>query len=237
MQLHKGTEKVLVIPDLQIPYHHRDSFKFLKALYDKFKPTKVVCVGDEVDQYMLSSYDHSPDALSAGDEYGAALEYMQTLYKLFPQVSVCTSNHTSRVLKKAARAGIPKDYLKTIKEFMQAPKGWNWSTRHEIDSVRYEHGDDVTGLVPHRTSAISNRQSTVIGHHHSSAGIHYISNSSEMIFGMNVGCLIDMTTVAFEYCKTHKMKSTLSAGLVDRGIPRLLPFILNTKGRWIGEVI
>lgn len=237
MRLHKGNKVVLVIPDLQIPYHHRDAFEFLANLSDYTGPDEVICVGDEVDQYMLSAYDHSPNAQSAGDEYKATIKYMSHLYELFPEVKVCTSNHTGRVLKKAARAGIPKDYLKTIKEFMQAPKGWNWQDRWTIDGVRYEHGDDVSGLVPHRTAAIQNRVSTVIGHHHSSSGIHYISNAENMIFGMNAGCLVDMDTVAFEYSKTHKTKGTLTAAVVDKGIPRLFPMILNGKGRWIGEII
>lgn len=237
MKLKTNNSTVLVIPDLQIPYHHRDAFKFLEAVADLYGPSDVVCIGDEVDQYMLSAYDHSPNADSAGREYDRTVDCMQELYELFPEVMACTSNHTSRVLKKASRAGIPSQYMKSIKEFMQAPKGWNWNDNWNIADVIYEHGDAVGGLVPHRLAAIANRRSTVIGHHHSSSGIHYVANNDEMIFGMNVGCLVDMNSVAFAYSKIHKTKSTLSCGIVEKGVPHVLPFIINSKGRWVGRVL
>ena len=40
--MHKS---VLVISDLHIPYHHKDSFEFLKAVKKKFKPDTVVNIG------------------------------------------------------------------------------------------------------------------------------------------------------------------------------------------------
>jgi predicted phosphodiesterase len=40
---------ILVISDLHIPYEHRDALAFLRAVKAKYKPTQVICIGDEVD--------------------------------------------------------------------------------------------------------------------------------------------------------------------------------------------
>lgn len=40
-------ERVLFISDLHVPYHHPDTFAFLEAVKKKYKPTRVVSVGDE----------------------------------------------------------------------------------------------------------------------------------------------------------------------------------------------
>jgi len=237
MRLNKGKETVLVIPDLQIPFHHKDSFNFLEALAGTYFPTKVVCIGDSLDSNALSRYHKDPEGYSAIAEYKAARKPMQELYSLFPDTIEVASNHNSRLVKKANEAGIPSVYLRELGEVMGAPKTWKFVTSTKIDGVVYEHGDAYGGMYAARNAALTNMESTVIGHHHSYAGIHYISNQSKMIFGMNVGCLIDMDTYAFKYAKKYRFKPTLCAGIVERGVPVVVPMILNNKGRWIREIV
>lgn len=236
MKLKTNDFNVLVIPDLQIPFHHRDAFDFLAYVYHRYECNRVVSIGDEVDQYNLSRYDKDPDAVSAGDEYELAMLFLEDLYEIFPRVDAVHSNHLDRVAKKAMGAGIPKAYLKDLKEWMNAPVGWNWHRFVTIGGVRYEHGDASNGARAHRILAEANRCSTVIGHHHSHAGVEYISNGNETIFAMNVGSLIDAEAVAFQYNKTSKYKPILSCGVVQGGIPHLVPMITNGKGRWTGEI-
>lgn len=234
MRLKTNKDMVLVIPDLQIPFHHRDAIRFLKWAKETFNPTQVVSIGDEVDQYNLSRYAKDPDAMSAGEELKVTHKYLKELYEVFPEAKACLSNHLDRVLKRAMDAGIPRGYMRSINEFMQAPDGWKWARSWEIGGVRYEHGDACNGQRAHVILAESNRQSTVIGHHHSHGGINYLANASEMIFGMNVGCLIDIDSVAFAYSKAFRHKPTLGLGVVLGGIPAFVPMITNRRGRWVG---
>ena len=76
-------KSVLVISDLHIPYHHKDAFKFLKALKDKYKPDLIVNIGDELDQHQISMHDHNPDLMSAGDELKSSRVYVKELEKIF----------------------------------------------------------------------------------------------------------------------------------------------------------
>ena len=79
-------KSVLVISDLHIPYHHPQSFDFLKALKAKYKPDHVVNIGDELDMHAMSMHDSDPDLYSAGHELAASISYIKKLEKIFPKI-------------------------------------------------------------------------------------------------------------------------------------------------------
>lgn len=237
MRLNMGDETVLVIPDLQIPFEHPDALAFIIELEARLNPTEIISVGDEVDQMALSRYDPDPDADGPTVELSRSIDALQDWYAAFPEMKVCESNHTVRVYKKAFAAGIPTAYMRDVKEWLDAPPGWEWRKSWAIDGVRYEHGDAQGGMFAARNIAIRNRQSTVIGHHHSHGAVFYIANESEMIFGMNVGCLIDINAIAFRYAKDATFKPTLGAGVVANGVPYFVPMLINEQGRWTGEIV
>lgn len=228
--------RVLVISDSHAPFSHRDILPFLKAVAAKYKTNEVVHIGDEADFAAISSFDLDPDGYSAGKELEAAIEALKKMYKLFPEVKVCTSNHTARPFKKAFHHGIPKAFLRDYREFLQAPKKWNWKDSWEIDGIKYQHGEGFSGQAGALKAAMANMQSTVIGHIHAFAGIQYNANPHHLIFGMNVGCLIDNTAYAFSYGRLLVNKPIISCGVVLDGLPLLVPMKLNANGRWVGSL-
>lgn len=229
----KGKETVLAISDLQFPFQHKDTFKFLEWVNFKYKPTKVVCMGDEVDLHAISNYDPDPDGMSAGDEFEAALGCMRRLYRIFPNAMACTSNHTARGFRKAYAAGIPSRFLKAYKDLLEAPKGWSWADRWEIDGVIYEHGEGFSGRNGAVNCAEKNGAPTVIGHLHSHAGIQYSANEQTLLYGFNTGCLIDRHAYAFRYGKHMRHKPILGVGIITKGVPQFVPLLLDKKGNWV----
>jgi hypothetical protein len=226
----------LVIPDLQAPFHHKDSIPFLDAVDRTVLSTKVVSIGDEVDQHALSRYPHDPDGMSAGAEYREATKFMRQLYERFPEASACYSNHTDRIFRKAFEAGIPRAYLRSIKEFMGAPDTWNWRREWRICDIIFTHGDSAKGTQPHKLLAQSNLCSTVIGHHHSSPGTAFLANDNKTIFGLNVGCLINRDAYAFHYTKYNRYQPVLGCGVILHGVPYFIPMQLTKSGRWDKEI-
>jgi len=232
-------ETVLVVSDLQIPFHHRDAFEFLKEVKRDYRPTSIVNIGDEVDMHALSDYDTDPDGWSAGHELERALEALPTLYRIFPVSRVCISNHTSRPFRRAYKYGIPRKFIRDYKEFLEAPEGWEWRDYWVVDGVRYEHGDALGGGLGSTAASrapLKNQRSTVFGHFHSSAGIAYSASPESLVFGMNVGCLIDFKSYAFKYAHAQKSRPVLGCGIVDEGIPTFIPMLLDGRGRWVGKI-
>lgn len=229
-------QKVLAIGDLHIPFHHRDAFAFLKEVNRVHRPTMIINMGDLEDWHSLGSYDHDPDGLSAGFELMAIRDGVKPLFSLFPKMKICTSNHGARPWRAAFKFGIPSELIKSYKEILQMPDGWEIADSWEIDGVKYQHGEGFSGLTGAIKSALANMQSTVIGHIHSFAGIQYSANSKFLIFGFNVGCLIDRHAYAFEYGKHLASKPILGVGLITEGIPTYIPMLLDEKGRWVGKL-
>jgi hypothetical protein len=54
---------------------------------------------------------------------------------------------------------------------------------------------------------------------------------------MNVGCLINQKSMAFDYAKNFRTRFIVGCGIILNGIPRLLPMVLNKEGRWIGKIL
>lgn len=230
--------RVLIQPDLQAPFHHQDSIPFLLTVNDKYKCNEWVNIGDEIDfSGLSSSFIPDPNGMGFQQEFHESLSFLRELYRIWPKMKVCVSNHTIRPFKKAFNAGLPSVFLKSYREFLEAPSGWEWRDDWEIDGVLYIHGEGFSGQYAHIKAAEKHRQSVTIGHIHSFAGINFINNrKNDLIFGMNVGCLIDMKSYAFNYGKHFPNKPTLGCAVVIDGVPTFIPMILNSKDRWIGKI-
>lgn len=226
---------VLAIPDIHAPFHHRDAFKFLEAVKKKFKPDTVINMGDLEDWHSISMHDHDVNGMSAGDELKALRKAIKPLFKLFPKMKICTSNHGSLPFRRAFKFGLPSELLKSYRDILEAPQGWVWADQWEVDGVIYEHGDPFSGQLAALKAAEQNMQSTVIGHVHTFAGIQYSANSRHLIFGFNTGCLIDKDAYAFAYARKIKRKPILGCGVIINGVPTFIPMICK-NGRWVGKL-
>lgn len=225
---------VLAIPDMHHPFVHPDALAFLCFIRDKFKPDVVVCLGDELDAHAFSRYMPDPDGMTPGKELLAAIESLIPFYIEFPEVLVCESNHTIRPWKKAFEAGLPAAFLPSYSKVLNAPDGWVWKHRHEIDGVIYIHGDNGrSGAYAHQNYVKAFKRSVVIGHMHANAGVQYDGK----LFGMNTGCLIDASAYAFKYARNHASEVNLGCGLVVNGeTAHFLPMRTNDQGRWVGRL-
>lgn len=206
-----------IIGDTHEPFCHPDYLNFCYETFNKFGVTKVVHIGDEVDNHALSYHENHSEHISASREADQALENLQKWFKTFDEVDVMVGNHSALPHRKATTAGIPKRFLKTHEEFWSAPKGWKWHIELDINNVRYTHGIGSSGQNGAINRAIRSRQSTVIGHIHSFGGVNYHANDKDIIFGLNVGCGIDVDAYAFEYGRPFVNKPTLGCGIVIDG--------------------
>ncbi len=231
-------KKVLAIGDLHIPYHHKDSFAFLRALKKKYKGFDlVVNMGDELDQHAISMHDSNPDLPSAGDELRLAKTYVKELEGIFPDMTLLDSNHSSLVYRRALKYGLPKAYLKHYNEFLSVGKGWKW-----VDDLTISLNDGSRCFFTHGMSAnvlqIAQKMGmhAVQGHYHSKASIQYYSNPDNLNWAMQTGCLTNQQSLAFGYSKNFKDRFICSSAVIIDGQPRIHPMVIKNH-RWIGKVV
>ena len=231
-------KKVLAIGDMHIPYHHKDSMAFLRALKKHYKGFDlVVNIGDELDQHAISMHDSNPDLPSAGDELNIAKQYIQVLYKIFPDMTLVDSNHSSLVYRRALKYGLPKAYLKHYNEFLEVGSGWKW-----VNDLTITLNDGSRCFFTHGMSAnvlqIAQRYGmhTVQGHYHSKASIQYYSNPDKLVWGAQTGCLTNQDSLAFSYSRLFKDRFIMSSLVIVDGQPRIHPMVIK-NGKWIGKIV
>ena len=229
----EDNSRVLLISDMHIPYHHPDALEFLQHLKDKYKPTRVICLGDELDKQALSYHDHDPDLPSAGDELRKSVPVIQELYKMFPVMDIIESNHGSLVWRKAKTNGIPRQYIKSYNDVLGVGVGWKWSFDLTIELPNgqkcYIHHGKTSNVIQLSQQMGMN---AIQGHYHEAYRIDYWGNPNGLFWGMQCGCLIDDDALAFSYNNVNIKRPVIGTGLIIDSIPVLEPMILDRAGRW-----
>ena len=232
----EDNSRVLLISDMHIPFHHPDTLPFLQHLKDKYKPTRVICLGDELDKSALSYHEHDPDLPSAGDELRKSIPVIQELHKMFPVMDILESNHGSLVWRKAKTYGIPRQYLKSYNDVLEVGADWKWSFDLTITLPNgnkcYLHHGKTSNVVQLGQQIGS---CAVEGHYHNSFKIDYWGNSNGLYWGLQAGCLIDDDALAFSYNNVNLQRPIVGTGVIIDSMPILEPMIMDKNRRWIGS--
>jgi len=233
----KDNSRILLISDLHVPYHHKDAIAFLQHLKDKYNPTRVICLGDELDKHALSYHDSDPDLPSAGDELKKALPTINELFSLFPDMDVIESNHGSLVWRKTKTHGIPRHYIKSYNDVLGVDQGWKWHFDLTIQLPNgqycyFHHGKttDVTKLSQQMG------MNAVQGHYHEKFKAEYWGNPTGLYWGLQAGCLIDDSSYAFAYNNVNIKRPVMGTALIVDSQPVLEPMIVDVNGDWIGGI-
>lgn len=232
----QDNSRVLVISDMHIPYHHQDSIAFLNHLKNKYKPTRVICMGDELDKHSLSYHESNPDLPSAGDELRKSIPVISELYSMFPRMDILESNHGSLVWRKAKTAGIPNHYIKSYNDVLGVDSGWKWVfdltiTLPNGQSCYFHHGKSSDVKVLSQQMGMC----AVQGHYHESFKIDFWGNPTGLYWAMQTGCLIEDDALAFSYNNVNIKRPVIGTGLIIDSLPILEPMILGKNGRWVGK--
>jgi len=221
---------VLAIPDTHCPFMHKSAVDFLVETYSKYKCNKVVHLGDLADCHSISRHQSSADADGAVLEYDKMLEQVGALTSAFPEATLLEGNHDSISARQAATLGIPRVYLRSLKELYHLPDTWSVAESAIIDDVKYYHGLGAGGVHGAYNAAIRNMRSIVIGHTHTAGGVRYHANDDKLIFGAASGCLIDIKRYAFEYQRAYTTRPILGCTVV-RGSEEAV-FVPMNPGRY-----
>ena len=182
-------------------------------------------------------HTHDPDLYSAGHELRASRGFIRALEGIFPKMVEVESNHSSLVYRRALKYGMSREFLKDYGEFLGTKK-WKW-----VDDLTLTMSNGQKCFFTHGRSADISKvsqamgMSAVQGHYHTKFVISYWANPDNIFFAMNVGCLINQKSMAFNYAKNFRTRFIIGCGIILEGIPKLLPMVLNDKGRWNKKLV
>ena len=191
--------RILCISDMHIPYHHENLIPFLTMLKERYKPTRVICLGDELK---------------------SALPVIKELKALFPIMDLIDSNHGSMVYRKSKHHGIPRSYIRSYNEVLGVDEGWQWHNDLTIElpdgqKVYFHHGKSSDAVKTSQAMSMSH----VCGHFHESFGVRYWANPNGLYWAINSGCLIDDKALAFSYNNVNLKRPIIGTSLIIDGYP------------------
>lgn len=224
----------LCISDIHLPHGHPDALPFCQAVQKKYKLEEIVFIGDIVDLHALSYHEKDPQLSGPDQELEAAKKVILPWIRAFPKARVCIGNHDSLIDRKAFTHGIPAQAIVSISRLL-GTKSWDWKQEHIMPCgnhhvvFRHSWGPNI------EMAMMRNGNSVVAGHWHSKSSIVYAQTSFRRMFGMQLGCLIDLEHSAFNYNKRDIRRPLLNVGKIVDGEPSLLSMNLK-NGRWTGEV-
>jgi predicted phosphodiesterase len=209
--LTRDERRILVIGDLHEPFCLEGYLDFCIDTYQRYNCNQVIFIGDVIDSHYSSFHETDPDGYGGGDELSLSIDKLQRWVEVFPVADVTIGNHDRIISRKAFSGGIPKAWIKTFNEVLNAPT-WNFVDRVVYDGVQYVHGEAGTA----RVKAKSDMQSTVQGHLHTQAYTEWFVGQNFKVFGCQIGCGIDAAKYSFAYAKRGK-KPAIGCAVVIGG--------------------
>lgn len=235
----EDNSRILIVPDLHFPFCHVDALDFLNKLKHKLQPTRVICLGDELDYSAMSFHEGNADMPSAGQELALGLGYIDTLHEIFPKMDLLHSNHGSMAYRRAKHAGMPLHLLKSYNDVLGvSTDDWRWHESLILElpnkqKCKFVHGISSNILAASQACGMS----LVQGHHHSLFELRYWSAGNGLNFAITSGCLIDDKSLAFAYNKLQVKRPLIGVTFIENSIPYLIPMALNDNNRWTGTKI
>ena len=227
-----ANDNYLIISDAHLPMENERALEFCVNLVKLFKINHVYCVGDFLDLYHFSRYEKSPDVpMTLTQEIEFARKKIKLWHKELPNVHFSIGNHEARYWKKSVEAQLPSQVLRSIEEVFEIPDTWKIKDHWHVKGSRKEflviHGDGYSGPMAHRTAVQTMGISVAMGHTHSGAGVSWLDSQHSSLWALNVGCLVDRESFAFEYGKSSKWKPSIGCGVVLSGgeVPLFVPLI------------
>lgn len=229
---------ILVFGDLHAPAHHKDTVKFLAKLSESLKFDRIICTGDLLDQYCLSRFPNSPGADNVEQELKKAKKVVGELGKIFPNMTIVSSNHDSRLYQKGTVNGIPKEALIPYMTLIGAPEGWRLveDIKVTIDSTRGQLYIAHTRSGSTLSAAKGIGCNVAFGHKHNQSGVQYANLAGKTVWAADVGCLLSDEGYQFSYNKLHINRPVRSVLVVVDGTPTVINMDATIK-MWKKEKI
>lgn len=199
---------ILVIGDLHAPFTLPKYLKFCREQQEQYNCGTVIFIGDIIDNHFSSYHESDPDGYSAGEELDRAIDMISDWNYTFPKATVIIGNHDRLVYRKAYSSGVSKRWIKDYKDVLSTPN-WNFVENIELFGVNFNHGEGGTA----ESRMKSELQSQVQGHLHSQLYVKYAVGANFIVYGMQVGCGVDIKSYAMAYGKNFK-KSAIGCGVV-----------------------
>lgn len=202
--------RIVVISDLQVPYHDRRAVDAVARFIKAYKPDRVDCVGDEIDAPQISRWHKG----MAGEFAGTLGRHRDETCRVLEQLKVTNlsrSNHSSQRLENYLAKyapGLAELPELTIERFLRT-EDLGITYHHTPFAIApgwvMGHGDEGSLIQSPGGTALNIAKrfgKSFVGGHTHKMGVkhdHDVLNGKTLrsLWGFEVGCLMDMKKATY----------------------------------------
>lgn len=241
----KKIKRIVVISDLQVPFHDTKAIRNVSKFITKYKPDDVLCVGDELDFQTISRWSSGRDEWSGtiGRDRNTCQEVLYDLRV----THIVRSNHTDRLYKSLASRlpgliGLPELEYENFMGFRELGIKFHRKPYEITKDWIMVHGDEQStkphGGLTALEAAKRHGKSVVCGHTHRQ-GISSFTTASGghltgILTGFEVGHLMD-TTQAYYTRGTFNWQQGFGILYVDRKGVTPVTIPIDKSGSFVVE--
>lgn len=220
----------VVLGDVHFPFEHQQTLDKAYKFIEKYKPKRVIQVGDLYDMYAHSKFPRSLNIYSPLQEETLAREKSEAMWKtikaLVPEAECVQllGNHDVRPVKRtlevqSAMEHVVKKHLEGLLAFEGVLTINDPRQEYIVEGIEFIHGYR-TKLGDHRDYALMN---AVCGHIHR-GGVSYRRIRGQTLWELNAGFMADPESKALGYTSQKIADYTLGIGFIDEYGPRFIAF-------------
>lgn len=202
----QGPARVLVLPDVHMPYHDAEAVDMAMEWGAKWKPTHVLLNGDWVDFYAASDFDRDPNKRNIMVEVVQARLGLEILRKRFPRAKIVfkAGNHEARFQRflwhKAPEiAGVPALSLPELLTLSEYKADYVPSlVQIRVGKLVVIHGHEYRWAIsnpvnPARGLFLRAKSSALCSHHHQKSNHSEQDIQGHLITTWSTGCLCGLS--------------------------------------------
>lgn len=242
-------KRVVVVSDLQVPYHSRAAVRSLAKFIREWGPDDVYCVGDVLDSPQISRWNaglqgsHTADLGKHRDQAVAILEDLQVTH-------LSRSNHDDRIELYVQKQAPGLQGLKelTTEKFLRLEdigcrfhrKPWEftpgWYLCHGDEGGLHQDAGKTALALTRKFGA-----SVVIGHTHRMGVVHDTDSINGRVIrtkvGFETGCLMDLSQADYIRKQGGAANWQLGFGVlyIDGPVVQPVPVFMEPNGQFVFE--
>lgn len=185
--------KIITLGDVHLPFHDADAINLALAVIDRVQPDEVVQVGDMLDCYQLSRFDHDPAlkhvTLNEEARYGRA--FIRAVKARTDKTKWLGGNHEYRLHKALTRAPELYSTHPSIRELLQlTPEEYvPYEKHYVVGKMRFVHDLGPSGVNAIRQTLEAAGHNITFGHTHQLGVLYDGSCQDSRHAALNVGWL------------------------------------------------
>lgn len=197
--------KVLICPDVHLPYHHKQSWETFLEVARKWKPDKLVFLGDLLDLYEVSAHLKDPEVrIPLKLELSLANERIDEVEAIgISDVTICEGNHENRMKRYLAKNAPELAGMVRVQELLRVrERGWKWVPygRHfTLGKLHFTHDVGFSGENAAKQSLAAFGGNIVFGHTHRAVGYYASTVNGERHVGWTMGWLGDPDCIDYRH--------------------------------------